>query len=345
MLDIKQKKLADVEAGYAVSTINIPGQKYILAGSEGLNGRCVLINPRTNRIFDIQDTMGGIMSIIPVPEQNGSFLAIRKFYPVFKSEHAEIVFIQLIPEENGTLNSKIDVICRLPYVHRIALTGDADNRTIIAATLCGKKKDVEDWSIPGAVYEIPWSIKTGESADPKIILKGLHRNHGLFLKSDGMLYVAADEGVFSMKKADDSWIIKKVLPVPTGDIWLADIDNDGVDELITIQPFHGDKFAIYHLIDEEWKNIWEDSLDFGHVAAALQYHQNWYLLSSSRSGLMSLKLYQVYQDKDKISFVENTLSKGVAAAQAAFWEEKDTLHIVTSSCGLKEISEFVIQDK
>lgn len=345
-MNLIKKKIAEVESGYAVTVIQINHKPYVLAGSEAVGGRCVLINTGTGAVYDIPGIGGGIMSLVPVPECQGSFLAIRYFFPVFKSEKAEIVFVRMKPLPDGMIDSDITLVCRLPFVHRICLVGSGEDRKIVASTLCGSKQAVDDWSNPGAVYEIPFSPFNSEEQIPNLIYAGLHKNHGLFYRrKDGRdnLYICAEEGIFSFTYCDPiGWAITKEMDSPTGDVWLSDIDGDGQDELITIQPFHGTSFAVYKKAEDKWVKKWEYPLQFGHVAAAVEYGNEWYLLSSSRAGAQELALHKITFDGDTINAKTTVLAEGVAAAQAAIWTAEDELHIVTSSCGIKEISEFVI---
>ncbi len=118
MLRVNRISLAKMEAGYAVAAIRLSGIMYYLAGSEAECGGYVLISSKTKAVFPLDGIDGGIMSFIPIPEQEGAFLAIRKFYPVFRSEEAEIVYVQMIPTPNATVACKVQVVCSLPFVHR-----------------------------------------------------------------------------------------------------------------------------------------------------------------------------------------------------------------------------------
>ncbi len=105
------------------------------------------------------------------------------------------------------------------------------------------------------------------------IAGGMTRNHGYWrVNKDGFTsaLTACDQGVFEVippAARGGDWSVRSVLPVPVSDIALCDIDGDGVDELATIEPFHGDVFNIYRQTPGGWHLFYRypESLPFCHV--------------------------------------------------------------------------------
>lgn len=348
-MKIRQKALASLESGYAVAVTTLNKQLYYLAGSEAEGGGCMLISARTGRIHPLQGLSGGIMSIVPVPERPGAFLAIQKFYPIFRSERAEIVYVQMIPQQDGTVSCNVKKICALPFVHRITLAGSEGSRRIVAATLCREKQFIEDWSTEGAVYEIMLSDALNGTAVPNMIFTGIHKNHGMFQYQSGgsdVVVVSGEEGVFELALHRESvWSIQKILAEPTGDIWMYDIDGDGADELITIQPFHGENLRIYRRQGDRWEVLREFELRFGHSIWAGNILGKAYIFGASRAGAKELSVYRVESGIDENCVIERkAVYEGLGIAQLAVCSEGDTVRVVTSNHGLNEVGEFVFSN-
>lgn len=83
------------------------------------------------------------MSIIPIPEKNGDFLAVQRFFPTFQSEDAEIVWGRY---ENGKW--EIKTLFKLPYLHRFDILEANGKLYFLGAVLCNSKQFKDDWSDP-----------------------------------------------------------------------------------------------------------------------------------------------------------------------------------------------------
>ena len=103
-----------------------------------------------------------------------------------------------------------------------------------------------------------------------MIFKDLYRNHG-YLKviRDGVphLYISGDQGVFELTPSNGTWVSKMIFDQPTSEVAFLDIDNDGFEEMLTIEPFHGNKIRMYKFEDEKASMIYEypNIINFGHA--------------------------------------------------------------------------------
>lgn len=348
-MQIRQKTLASLAAGYAVATMTLNGKPYYLAGSEAEGGGCLLISATTGRTYPLAGLRGGIMSMVPIPERPGAFLAIQKFYPVFRSEQAEIVYVQMVPKRDGTLACEVNKLCALPFVHRIALVGGEGSRRVVAATLCREKRFVEDWATEGSVYEIPLPDAPGEATKPNMIFTGIRKNHGMFQHQSGgkdVVVVSGEEGVFELTHHGEGvWSIQKILAEPTGDVWMYDIDGDGAQELLTIAPFHGDSLRIYRKENGGWKVFHELELRFGHAVWAGSILGRVFILSASRAGDKALSVYRVEPGEGGGCAIERkAVYEGLGSAQLAVYSEGDTVRVVTSNHGQNEVGELVFSN-
>lgn len=234
-----------MEACYSLVCAQLGGRKVLLAASESRSGDAVAIERETRRAYPVRGLAGGVMNIIPIPWEEDAFLAIQRFYPVFCSQEAEIVRFRLRWDTDG-YQAETDVVQRLPFVHRIALCGDAVTPRLIASTLCGGKSNVDDWSRPGAVYALFLNGECRRVEKTQRLADGLHRNHGLFappIGSHKSLLFSADEGVFALDT--ETLRCRKLLDAPVSDVFPFDLDGDGTEELASITPFHGDTLEIF----------------------------------------------------------------------------------------------------
>ncbi len=211
---------------------------------------------------------GGTMSIIPIPNKPNQFLAVQEFFPTFNAPDAKIVWGEYT-KQGWVIHPFID----LPYVHRFDLIQRDGIVYFVAGTLATSKQDRDDWSDPGKImvgilpesWTIPMELKS--------VKDQLTRHHGY---SRGTWdkqpagFFTADEGVFALIPpgiSNPDWRVDQLMNQRVSDIAVFDIDNDGIDELITIEPFHGNAFVIRKQGNEGFEEVYRypSELDFAHV--------------------------------------------------------------------------------
>ena len=330
-MQIQKTFLADVPWVYAVSAIEITGKEYFLAASEleGQGSLCLLLDPVSGRKDVIWEAPGGVMSLIPVPGEDGAFLSIEEFYPIFKSEKASIHKTVLKIREDG-LDVEKKEIYRLPFTHRITLLQEPDGLYLAAANLCNSKKFVEDWSDPGGVHIGPYQ----ETIQLEQILGGLSKNHGMYTQptaNGDVLWIGAHEGVTRYWREDGTWKCEFVLRDETSDMWIADIDGDGQDEMAVIQGFHGNYARVLKCIDGSWQSIGEIPINFGHVVWAGEVLGSRCLITASRGGDMALSLHKVTSCGGKLQFETQVLEEGVGSTQIAVIHGENSVWICSAN--------------
>ena len=156
----------------------------------------------------------------------------------------------------------------LPHVHRFdILTRNGVNWLLACTVKSGQDKPEGDWSYPGKVYAavLPEDLSAFDRDHPlklRVIKDGLHRNHGYTrCMRDGIPagLIAADEGVFRMtppETPEGEWQIEQILDQPTSDALLLDLDGDGMEELCTLSPFHGERVAVWHQGENGYVPVW-----------------------------------------------------------------------------------------
>lgn len=239
----RRKTLSSLEKCYAVSTYTSGGEDRILFASE-IARPALAFDGQTLEAEEISVMGGGTMSMVPLPGSS-DFLAIENFFPPFAAAGSKLVRVG--HRKEGW--HKVEVLA-LPYLHRFGLLPVPGGHALILSVLCEHKADKDDWSSPGLVYTAPLDLESPLCLEP--LLKGLPRNHGFFTGTFAgrpAAAVASDRGVHLLLppvEADGSWEVRQLIDVPAGEVWLCDLDGDGLEELVTIEPFHGTALKIYH---------------------------------------------------------------------------------------------------
>lgn len=266
---IFKKALFELERCYSVTHTIIDDDLKFLFASEGLNS-CFMISSKDYSKTSVWENKGGTMSIIFLPEKYKEFLAIQNFLPTFQAEDAIIVWAKF----NESSKWEFKTILKLPYVHRFDILIGVDNtKYFFAATLCSAKKDKDDWSSPGKIYAGVLPDNLDDPIELTILKDGFTKNHGYSkIKWNGKNAgaISCEEGVFVFTPPEEknlNWKCEKILDKAVSDIALIDIDEDGMDELVTIEGFHGGHFKIYKLVDCNYEEVYQYPFirDFGHV--------------------------------------------------------------------------------
>jgi hypothetical protein len=301
-MNFEKRTLATAEMGYAVATMNIAGARRVIAASESTGPAVVFDGPTfTPRV--LASAPGGTMGFAEVPRRDDALLAITRFYPIFKAEGAGI---DLFVARNGLEEPwEGRRVIDLPFVHRMATVSTPVGDFLVAASVCGGKAFQEDWSRPGAVvaFRIPDDLAGVWEAEP--ILEGIHRNHGMAVVTFGgvrSLLIAGTEGVFALSlpgetSADGTlippWSTTKVLDHDVSEVALGDFDGDGAAELAVIEPFHGDRFAVYKEGAAGWSRVYEAELAFGHGLSVGSFGGTPVAVVGNRAGSKDLVCFRV----------------------------------------------------
>ncbi len=338
-MNITKRKLAQLEMVYSVCSIQISGKTHFLAATESY-GKCLLFSPPDWKASVVWDGPGGSMNLVPIPKGERAFLAIQEFFPIFQSQKAGIVYV----EANNVLTKpwRVRRVLALPFVHRLGVVMVGSHPYIIVATLCGGKDFQDDWSKPGAVYagalpEDPlekWSIQP--------ILQGVSKNHGMHvtnIEERAVVLITGQEGVFSIyipRDPAEEWHHKRLIDNEVSDIYTADIDGDGVLEIITIEPFHGDRLGVYKHLSGSWKAVFAMSINFGHVVWSGNILGRPAILVGNRGGAKELGLLY---PKTHGSFIMDlqVLDEQIGPAQIAVVHRQDCDLILSANHDVGEI--------
>ncbi len=339
-MNIKKQILARLDKVYAVSPIQINGYTYFLASTED-RGKCLIFSPPHWKVSTVWNGPGGCMSLMPVPGREKAFVTIQGFFPIFQSEHAGIVYA-----EGGEAIAepwRATRVVDLPFVHRIGIVHVGPTPFLVAASLCGGKAFQDDWSQPGAVYAgaIPEGLSDKWFLEP--ILRGISKNHGMhvtIMDNKAVVMVSGKEGLFMLQvpeKPDSQWQCEQLLEHEVSDVYSYDIDGDGVPEIMTIEPFHGNRLVIYKRMLKGWKPVFEIFIDFGHVVWTGKILGKPAILAGERRGSKKLFLLRPKTD-DLRAMTRETLDNDIGPTQIAVICQQKRNFIISANHGADEVA-------
>lgn len=263
--------LDDLYRSYCASHIVVNGQLNLLIASEEKGYPCYAYSgPEFNTRQVVWRSGGGCMSIVPIPNRDNEFLAIQDFYLKQTPSSAKLVWGKFI---NGHWEL-VDVLF-LPYLHRFDIYSLQGVNYLMCSVIADAKDGKEDWSRPGSIYAGLLPDNPRETIKLTKIKTGLFRNHGYskaFEEGKPVAYFTADQGVFKLhpEGAVTDWWFEQLLDCPTGETVAIDLDGDGLLELVSIEPFHGNQIKVYHQTDEGYQCIYHypHTIDFAHTLVA-----------------------------------------------------------------------------
>lgn len=345
MMNIHKQKLAELEGVYSTSVIVLNGEQYLVGASENREKESFLFSPPRWEKSLLWKKPGGVMNVTQTPGSPRLF-SITDFYPVFQSENAAVC--EITPMGDFKVPWKINKVLSVPFVHRIGLIRNADITYLLCCSLCKSKKFQEDWSTPGSLFISAVPEKGNADAwQLKEVFTGLSKNHGLFIYRDNQVFVAAEEGVFffdfSRYDLNESIKPRHISKIPTSDIFIDDIDNDGNLEMGTIEPFHGNSFALYRLLDTGLALLHRSDLEFGHVAWIGQLFGFPSAITANRGGDKAMVLYQNKTGNIATDRWEKTIiDRGTGATQISVFSGQGKVYIFAANHGVGEIALYTI---
>lgn len=252
-MKVEKKVISNLNKCYSLSPLEYKGQKCFLVAAEK-HDPCYLFAEDGTKLETVWTEPGGVMTMVPVPNGNGAFLATHQFYSPNDSANAKIVIATPVSENNW----EIRTLCDAPFVHRFGILNRNGVNYLIVCCLKGHHEYKEDWRFPGACFaavlpEDLSSFNADNQLKLECIKSGMLKNHGYSLvKKNGYdtAVIGCEEGAFQFAPPaapGEDWEIKQLLSIPTSDAVLADFDGDGQLELGAIAPFHGASLVIYHL--------------------------------------------------------------------------------------------------
>ncbi len=252
-MKIEKQVIASLNKCYSISPLDYKGTPCFLVAAEK-HDPCYLFDEDGTLLETVWDEPGGVMTMVPVPNGGGAFLATHQFYSPNDSANAKIVIATPVSENHWEIRTLVDA----PFVHRFGILSRNGINYLLVCCLKSGHEYKDDWRSPGTCFAavLPDDLSQFDQAHQLPLTKlkdGMLKNHGYSsVRMDGYdaAVVGCEEGVFLFSPPaapDQAWNIEQLLSIPTSDAVLMDFDNDGLLELGCIAPFHGASLVIYHL--------------------------------------------------------------------------------------------------
>lgn len=336
-MKIKRRVLREFSAPYAVNIHRIGGREKVVFAAE-LDSLCVGVWADTLEQEVLWEGQGGTMNTFQLNEK-GDFLAIQRFYRGFQCRDACIVKAE--KQENQWKQTKI---ADLPFCHRMCVVEIEGVPHMVCCVLCEDKENTEDWSQPGRVVVSKIPRQAGEQVPFTTIVEGIHKNHGIFQgKLDGKntILVTGQEGIFQLEipaGLDKPWSYTKLMDQETSDCTVLDVDEDGEDEIITIEKFHGNRVVVYKRQAGIWKQVYTYPVEFGHAIWSGTIFSRPAFLIGYRAANAALLLFRLKEKREGRWLMEITvLDEHESPANAAVVHQEGKEMIFSTSCGRDRI--------
>lgn len=330
---------------YCASNIYMDNENHILLASEDPDIAC---NMYSGKDFEIQERVwthpGGCMSIIPIPNKEREFLAVQEFYLKVSPSLAKIVWGKYDPQTGWQTKD----VLSLPYIHRFDIYDVDGTNFFIGATIATSKQDKNDWSVPGRIYIGRLPDDPSQGIDLTILADGLYRNHGYWHgKENGkdVGYFGSDQGILKVTPpdtADGEWKTEFILEGQIGEIAVCDIDQDGKEEIMTIEPFHGNSIQIYHEAEDGYEKVWtyDNTIDFAHTLVGTTLRGVPTFVAGVRRVDAELFYVQYVDGQYKATVIE----KGVGPANLCVVNEKDRDLIISANHTANEAAVYIVTE-
>jgi hypothetical protein len=328
-----KKTLIELPFVYTVNEFNLGDQVFFAAGSER-DHPAYLINPDNNNLVKVADGPGGMMSIMPVPGHDDQLVSVMGLFPPFIGFEAGIYFHEK-KDEKWTSRKVIS----LPFSHRCEiLTYNGENHLFIA-TVSRHKENPADWSKPGELHHTIIPDSETDQWPTEIILDNLIRNHGMsksVIRNKEVICISGAEGIFAVQPGErNNWEIMRVFDREVSEFSLFDIDNDGENELVTIEPFHGNSLNIYKKNSGNWQIVYSSPLSFGHGLGVGKFHGQNIVVVGNRRDSGDLELHKILAlDRIEKSIIESN----VGATQTKVVSYKGVDYILSSNQTRNEVA-------
>ena len=335
MSKYNKKVIIEIESVYTANAFNIGSSFYIGAGSE-TKPEVYLYDMTTGNTSHISGSPGGLMSFIPVPGNPDLFVTIMGLFPPFIGGEAGIFRHRRI---NGDWETNRAL--HLPFAHRCEILNRAGKNFLFASTVSTYKENPQDWSNPGELHLIELDDTPGATWESRVIDKSVTRNHGMVrarIKGKETICISGKEGIFFLEqRPGDDWNLQPVFNREVSEMTFIDLDGDGQDELVTIEPFHGETLNIYKNTGKKWESRISDSLSFGHGLSSGFIQQKPVIVVGNRSGSLALESFTV-RDLLKGKYERLVIEKDAGPTQTQVFSVGDVDYILSANQRKNEVA-------
>ncbi|MFV0479429.1 MAG: hypothetical protein ACK5LZ_02515 [Anaerorhabdus sp.] len=270
-MKIEKKVIDEIKRCYSTNEMEVGKENYFFFASEDPNVKASLYKEsKLDDEMELWKDAGGCMSLIPF--RHNEFLAVQEFYLKVTPSLSKLVWGKY-EEDKGW---EIKDLFHLPYLHRFDILNQSGKMYLLCATIADSKENKEDWSKSGKIYGAKLPENLEDEIELEVLVDGVFRNHGYSRGiSDGKEcgYFTSDQGVIQILAPEENskkWVVNKIADGAISEAVFIDLDGDGVEEMMTIEPFHGNQIKIYKNKNGRYEcdYIYPHKIDFAHALVA-----------------------------------------------------------------------------
>jgi hypothetical protein len=163
----------------------------------------------------------------------------------------------------------------------------------------------------------------------------LHLLAATELQGKPAVLIAGEQGLFSIEipeKEGRPFRSQQLLDHEMSDVVAFDVDGDGQNEIVTIEPFHGDRLCVYKRLDSLWRAVMEQRISFGHALWAGALRSRPVVVIGNRAGQKELAIV-CPSTGDRL-----VIDRGVGPAQVAVIHEPARDTILSANHAVGEVA-------
>jgi hypothetical protein len=184
----------------------------------------------------------------------------------------------------------------LPYVHRCRILSIEGMHFLIAATSGRPDNEAPDGLLPGEIHVIDLENCEFKRWKSEIIDNSIQRIHGICktrINDTETICISGEEGIFYIDYIGGVWRVNQLFFGEVSEMVFADLDGDGLDELVTIEPYHGNTLNIYKKDGANWTPRFSAELSHGHGLSVGMFRSEPTIVAGNRGGSMALESFVV----------------------------------------------------
>jgi hypothetical protein len=159
-----------------------------------------------------------------------------------------------------------------------------------------------------------------------------------------VVYVSGDEGIFTIEIMNGSGdqVVERIIDRAVSELAVFDLDDDGEEEIVTIEPFHGDRIGIYKRFDSGWEQVFKAQAELGHGIWAGGIDGTGSFIHGSRAGERDLCLYRVIDPK-AWKLEKTVIEHGTGTAQLDVKPDQNRDLLFTSNNYTDEVAVYELK--
>jgi hypothetical protein len=331
---LQKKVIMRIPSVYTANAFRVGEQHFVGAGSE---------TEKVVHLYDlgaatanqVSGCPGGMMSFIPVPGEPDLFITIQGLFPPFIGADAGLYSHRRTGEGWETRK-----VLDMPFSHRCEILTRSGKNHLFLATVSKHKDNPADWSRPGEMHLVRLDEVSQGNWETEIIDNSITRNHGMsraIIGGQETILVSGAEGIFYLEQSEDAWKVRPFFEKEVSEMSFIDLDGDGKDEMVTIEPFHGDRLNIYKKTGDGWERRYSDSLSFGHGLSSGIFNGRPLIIAGNRSDSLALVSYEV-EDLSAMKVNSRVIEEGTGPTQTQVFSQGTKDYILSANQKKNEVA-------